>query len=238
MRSNYFRSGKTTFVHGDSIKMLKTDKHLEFMDGDKISCIVTGIPDADEISLEEKNYIVWLEKVVRLLFEKTKEDGYVIFMQTDRKVNKRWMDKSYHIQKVAYEKKWNLMWHKIMLYREPERSHLQRPTYGHILCFSKVGMPGKCFPDVIYGKERLYKNGTPIRPLFYVMNFLNEQNVTSIFDPFAGHFTIGRVASLFDISSVNVELYKNLFRDAKETAIENSPETSLLLKMKRDFFTN
>lgn len=176
----------------------------------KYECIIVGFPDIDEFPPSKKmtmpKYIKWVNDVLDLLFKKVKDDGYIIFMQTDRKINQSWFHKPQLIYDMANTYEFRTMWHKIMLYREPESIHLQRPTYGNMICFSKDGTPGSAFPDVIYAKTRLYKNGTPIEPLEYVCDFLKKKKIEHILDPFAGKGTIRDICNKNGISVTSVEI--------------------------------
>jgi hypothetical protein len=201
---------KNIFLLGDMQKILNNN---EFQNK-KFDCIITGVPDMDEIralSKSKTKYYEWVNEILELLFDKVSDDGYIIFLQTDRKKNGEWIQKSNLISSLAYEYGFKCMWHKIMLYREPEKIHLQRPTYGHILCFSINGTPGKSFPDVIFADERLYKNGTPIQPLEYICKFLKNKKIKHILDPFAGMGTIAMICNKYKISSTNIEINKKVF---------------------------
>lgn len=180
----------------------------------KFDCILTGVPDMDEIrtlSKSKKKYFEWMYKILTLLFDRISDEGYVIFLQTDRKKDGEWIQKSNLISSIAQELGFRCMWHKIMLYREHDTIHLQRPTYGHILCFSLRGTPGKSFPDVIFADKRLYKNGTPIQPIEYICDFLREKKINHILDPFAGMGTISMVCRENKISSTNIEINKRMY---------------------------
>jgi hypothetical protein len=193
-----------------SVKILNTDsiKYLENKKDHSLPTIITGIPDMDEVNKGVDEYIEWFENVCDIIFRKVKKTEYCIFIQTDRKVNGKWIDKSYHIQKIAEKNRIPLLWHKIILYRPVNSIHLQRPTYGHMLCFSYECGPGKQFADVIEGNEKLYKNGTSIQPLNNVMNFCNEKGVKVIIDPFAGYGTISVMAKKYNISSLAIDIDK------------------------------
>lgn len=187
----------------DMRKVLKKEKK-------KYECIIVGFPDMDEFPSSKKmtvnKYINWVNDVLELLFTKVTDDGYIIFMQTDRKINQSWFHKPKIVYEVAENYGFNTMWHKIMLYREPESIHLQRPTYGNMICFSKEGTPGKAFADVIYAKTRLYKNGTPIEPLEYLCKFLKNKKIRHVLDPFAGKGTIRNVCNENGISATSIEI--------------------------------
>lgn len=198
-------------ILGDSYKILNSGE----LKDRKFDSIVTGIPDMDEIktlSRSKKRYVEWVIKILQLLFDKVSEKGYLIFLVTDRKKNGEWIQKSNLISSCAAESGFRCMWHKIMLYRDPGKIHLQRPTYGHILCFSLRGTPGKSFPDVIFADHRIYKNGTPIQPLEHICRFLQEKAIDHILDPFAGMGTIAMVCNKYHISSTNIEINRNVYK--------------------------
>jgi hypothetical protein len=180
----------------------KTDNSLD--------TIITGIPDLDEleelnsnqVSLEE--YTLFFKKAVNLIMKKVRDDECIILIQTDRKIKGEWIDKSYLSNTVANELELKLLWHKIIQNREG--TYLQRPTYSHLLAYSKKQKSGKAFPDVISCGKKLYKNATSPNAVWYVMNFLKEKNIKSIIDPFTGRGTIPYIASLFDIHSIGIDI--------------------------------
>jgi len=204
-----------------SVKILHTDsiEYLERKKDQSLPTIITGIPDMDEVNMNDIQYIDWFQKVCDIIFRKVKKNEYTIFIQTDRKVNGRWIDKSYYLNNVAHKNHMKLLWHKIILYRPVNSIHLQRPTYGHMLCFchsSSTNGPGKQFPDVIEGSKKLYKNGTSIQPLHYIMKFLVEKGIQVIIDPFAGYGTISVIAKKYHISSLAIDIDAECVEKIKE----------------------
>ena len=121
---------KFTIVCSDALTWLRRQK-----DG-SLPNIVTGLPDPDETGLSDDQYLKFFEQAVILILTKVRADGYCLFMNTDRKWNKSWLDKSHLIQSVADQVGVPLRWHKIVLLREVDSTHIQRPTYQHYLCFS------------------------------------------------------------------------------------------------------
>lgn len=204
---------KIKILHTDAIEFLKSH------DNKSLPTIITGIPDMDEVEMDENKYTLWLENVCQLIYNKIRNNEYCIFIQTDRKVNGQWIDKSYHLQSIGAKCNMKLLWHKIVLYRPVNSIHLQRPTYGHILCFchqSSSNGPGKQFPDVIEGGKKLYKNGTSIEPLHYIMKFCNEKKIKCIIDPFAGYGTISLIAKKYNISSLAIDIDKECIEKMNE----------------------
>jgi len=159
------------FVIADSLKFLKK------FDDHSLPVVVTGLHDIEELGLKDiEEYLDWFGRAAYLIFRKTRKDGYIIFIQTDRKIGGQWIDKSYHLTDCAIHCNWHLMWHKICLNRPVGSANLHRPTYSHILCYSAEGRPGNGLPDVVEAKsvDRLYDNATPMVALELVMEFLRR----------------------------------------------------------------
>ncbi len=188
----------------DAFKWLKKQKDHS------LDTVVTGIPDLDELeSLNKKDmtveeYSTFFRNAVELLLKKVQEDQYVILMQTDRKMKGQWVDKSYLANSVAQQLNVKLLWHKIIQNRDG--TYLQRPTYTHLLAFSKNGSPGEAFPDIIQCGQHLYKNGSSPNATCHVMNFLKKKGIQNIVDPFTGRGTIPYIATLFEINSIGIDI--------------------------------
>jgi hypothetical protein len=175
-----------------------------------LDTVVTGIPDLDELeNLQSKNitkeqYIHFFKDAVDLVFKKVRPDEYAILMQTDRKWKGEWVDKSFLANTVAQAHGMKLLWHKVIQNREGV--YLQRPTYTHLMAFSKLGTPGEAFPDIVSCGQHLYKNGTSPNATCYVMNFLNKKGIKNIVDPFVGRGTIPFIAKLFKIDCLGIDI--------------------------------
>lgn len=204
---------------GDSLKLLR-----KFPDH-SIPIIVTGIPDMDELAIESiDEYLDWIDNATNLLFTKAKIEGYVIFVQTDRKIGGEWIDKSYHLTNNAYQHGWKLMWHKLCLNRPVGSSNLHRPTYSHILCYSVKGRPGNALPDVVYAGDRLYPNATPTGALELIFAFLKNKHDASfvrgaefeIVDPFVGRGSVIYYALQNAWTGLGIDLDANQIHYAEE----------------------
>ena len=183
---------------------------LKKQSNQSLDTVVTGIPDLDELeNLQSKNitkeqYIHFFKDAVDLVFKKIRPDEYAILMQTDRKWQGEWIDKSFLANTVAQAHGMKLLWHKVIQNREGV--YLQRPTYTHLMAFSKLGTPGEAFPDIVSCGQHLYKNGTSPNATCYVMNFLNKKGIKNIVDPFVGRGTIPFIAKLFKIDCLGVDI--------------------------------
>tara|TARA_R100001163_G_C5068378_1_gene208534 strand:+ start:8467 stop:9330 length:864 start_codon:yes stop_codon:yes gene_type:complete len=168
--------------------------------------IVTGIPDLDEVGMTSANYMNFFKKSVDLLFTKVHPDSYIIFMVTDRKHNKQWIDKSFHIQKSAYEHDIPLRWHKIILLRPVGSTHIQRPAYQHYLCFSKNSGPGEATPDVMLCGKKAYKNASCPAGTEHAIQFIKRYSKNNIIlDPFVGRGTVLKIAQDHGFDGIGID---------------------------------
>ncbi len=195
----------------DSVEWLTTEvKPKSFQN------IITGLPDLNEIKSitpDLKSYVKWFCNVATLLFTAISDNGYCIFIQTDRKLSGKhnppthkfeWISKSNLLIDTAKQCDIPLLWHKIACYH-PIGEISTRPSYGHILCFSRKGIQDvrSKFPDVIMATTKMYDNSTPIEAAEFCVNFILEYYKSSInkntlpyniVDPFIGQGTTGIVS--------------------------------------------
>jgi len=181
----------------DAIKWLATQTNLD--------CIVTSVPEMDEVKLKEAAYEIFFRKAVELSLNATKDTGYTIFLQTDRKY-KGWIDKSYLISDVAHELGHRMIWHKIALRQNVGTSGLFRPTFSHMLCYSKKGKPGPVFPDVIERGAVTYENAFGIDAVKAVLKYVKDQGAKTVVDPFVGSGTTVALANQIGLKGIGVDI--------------------------------
>jgi len=211
-------------AHGESLRyeVLTADSLLWLSaqpDG-SVSNVVSGLPDIEELGMTDMDeYVEWFNAALSLLFSKTGPHGYIILIQTDRKRDGRWLDKSTMVNNSADEHGWNLLWHKIILTRPVESANLHRPTYSHFLCYSQLSKPGNGLPDVIEGGSRWYKNGTPVNAARFAVDFLLEKrgewegkgwqspsSTWDIVDPFVGQGTVMYYGVMAGLSVLGIDI--------------------------------
>jgi hypothetical protein len=193
-------SGSRTILCQDALEWLVTCQPLDN--------VITGIPDINEVSLGVTDYLAFFERAAHLILDKLHPDGYAIFMQTDRKINKSWISKSAILTNIAHGKGLKLVWHKIVLNRNVGKVDLFRPTYSHLLCFSKNGSSGAATPDVLPVSKRLYNNASPINAVVHAVNFIKRYTGTGnvIIDPFVGQGTIPVVANQMGFNVIGIDI--------------------------------
>ena len=83
-------------INGDAMNEL-----CRFTKG-SIANVITGIPDLNEMgNMNETDYTKFLKKVTRKIFNRVDPNGYAIFVQTNRKIKGKLIDKSYIISDIA-----------------------------------------------------------------------------------------------------------------------------------------
>jgi len=190
----------------DALKWLATQKGLD--------CIVTSIPEMDEVKLKEEAYKKFIHEATQKALEATKDAGYTIFLQTDRKQN-GWIDKSYLISAVAHELGYRMIWHKIALRQAVGTSGLFRPTFSHMLCYSKKGKPGPVFPDVIERGSVTYENAFGIDAVKAVLTYVKKQGAKTVVDPFVGSGTTIALANQMGLKGIGVDIDPKQCKKAK-----------------------
>lgn len=191
-----------------SVQIICTDA-LEWLSKQQsIPNVVTGICDLDEMpGYDMERYLEFLETVVDLILQKLQNGCYAIFVQTDRKFQKSWIDKSYIITRLAQRHKIKMIWHKIVLHRNVDATDLHRPTYAHMLCYSRDGTTGIATADVIPVSKKSYKNATPPEAAKRALDFVaKHSNVKVVVDPFVGRGTIPQLARSLGLDSIGIDI--------------------------------
>jgi len=187
--------------------------------------IVTGICDMDEMkgvgstssTSSADQYLNFFSTVADLIFSKLGNGCYAIFIQTDRKHQRSWIDKSYILTDIARQHQLKTVWHKIVLHRNVDATDLHRPTYAHMLCFSRDGTTGAATPDVIPPSKRLYKNATPPEAARRALEFVKRYSkVKTVVDPFVGQGTIISIARDLGLNAVGIDIDQRVFFDDRD----------------------
>lgn len=220
-------------VCSDSIEWFST------MPTGSVANVLTGLPDMNEIqspSIDE--YLKFFRNMSELIFTRLQKNGYAIFIQTDRKIDGRTVDKSYHLTDVATKLGLKLVWHKIVLQRDVGKIDLHRPTYSHVLCYTYTGKPGSAFEDVFSVSEKLYENATPRNACFRCAEYIktvsksqkNDICPYDVVDPFVGRGTAGMACIQNNLSFLGIDIDKNQCIESKKilSNFENSlPKISI-----------
>lgn len=156
--------------------------------------VITSLPDHDEVDMSIDYWRGWFVAMVYKIIANLADNEYAIFYQTDRKYKGELIDKSYLCNVAAREVGAKSIFHKIVLKQEPDTINLFRPSYTHLLCYSKHNKSGKAQPDVIYAGKMLYKNAMGFNACKLALNFLKMKGINKVVDPFCGQGSVVKIA--------------------------------------------
>ena len=185
---------------------------------DNIECIITSMPEMEEVNLKIKEYEVFFRATAKACISSIKDDGYCIFLQTDRKYH-GWVDKGYWITDEARTLGFHTVWKKIALTKEVGKADLFRPTYSTMLCFTKEGNVGKLSPDVIYSGEKTYTHAFGLEAVSLCVDYVKSQGVKKIVDPFCGSGTTLAVANKMGLDAIGIDISKEACVAARKLKI-------------------
>lgn len=184
-------------IRGDSFKLLPTLA--------KSDALVTSLPAPQELGIGIKAYPAWMDEAIGLCFDAVKPDGVCIFYQTDTKTKGTVYSKAAQIIKIGEAKGHRLLWHKIALRQAVGSVSLFRPTYSHMLAFSREGKVGKALPDVIDAGKFLWSNGMGVNAAKFMASYASRFG-KSLIDPFCGEGTIIAAAELYGMNSLGIDI--------------------------------
>jgi hypothetical protein len=167
------------------------------------AAIITSLPDIEESGRDLDSWVPFFEDGVKLCLRHA--DPVVIY-QTDRKREGRWISKSCLAISAAAEEGARLLWHKIVLLREPGKIDLFRPSYSHMMAFGRRISSGRATPDVIHGGEKIYQNGIGKDAARAAVAFCQEKGAEAIIDPFCGRGTVLRIAEEQGIPALGIDI--------------------------------
>jgi len=182
-------------------------------------CIITSIPEMEELDLNLKDYEVFFRSAAIACLQSIKHDGYCIFLQTDRKYH-GWLDKGFWITDEAFKLGFHMVWKKIVLNRDIGKADLFRPTYSVMLCYTKDGLVGKLFPDVIMSGDKTYTHAFGVNAVSLCVEYVKSRGIKTVVDPFCGSGTTLAVANKFGLNAIGVDIAKEYCEMARKLKIE------------------
>jgi hypothetical protein len=199
-------------ICSDTTEWLKTIPELD--------SVITSLPDKEETDMSFGAWKAWFINTVYEILTKTK--NYAIFYQTDRKVNGEVLSKARLLFNAANKAVMPLRWHKIVLRRDAGKIDLFRPTYTHLICFSKALKSGKATPDVFERGEMTYPNAMGTTACEVACQFIKDNSDTKvIYDPFCGQGSVLAMAERFGFDAVGVEILPEQCDKARKLAVNS-----------------
>lgn len=204
----------------DAIAWLKEKKSLS---GESYFASLPDYSEFPQHSLIE--WKEWFVKTAGLILEKTSENDVAVFFQSDIKFEGQWIDKSFLCQKAAEEVGARLLWHKIACRAPAGITTFGRPSFSHILCFSKSFLldPSQSTPDVMPELgEKSWQRGIGLKPAFMIARFIKETvGSHTLINPFCGEGAMLASANHFGLDAIGVEKGKKRAERAQKIQISD-----------------
>lgn len=182
--------------------------------------LITSLPDTSglpQLTLEQ--WRNWFTSTAAACLRSTPDDGVTIFYQTDIKREGTWIDKSYLCHKAAEEEGAALLWHKIVCRKTPGATAFGRPSYGHLLCYSRGVRDriAQSYADVLPGTGTMtWSRATGLAACELACRYVKSHtNSDTIVDPFCGTGAIIAVANRLGFRAIGVELGNKRARKAR-----------------------
>ena len=206
--------------------------------------LVTSMPDISEFpghTLPEwKN---WFTQTASLVLSRCPADGVTIFYQSDIKMNGTWVDKGYLCQKAAEALGHELLWHKVVCRSPAGIATFGRPSFSHMLCFSKDVRAelAKSTADVIPDLgDKTWQRGMGLEACVLAAKFIVEQTPSkTIVNPFCGEGSMLAAGNALNLDAIGIERSPKRAEKARtleiikdksswkfQTALENSKPRS------------
>ncbi|MHB8875169.1 MAG: DNA methyltransferase [Myxococcaceae bacterium] len=186
--------------------------------------LVTSLPDVSELpALTLDGWRDWFVKAARRVLASCPDDGVAIFLQTDVKKEGAWVDKGYLVQKAAELQGHALLWHKIVCRKPPGTVTWGRPSYSHLLCFSRgvrVDL-ARCLADVLpEAGEMTWSKAMGVEACRLSCRFILEETRTrTVVDPFCGRGTVLAVANAMGLDAVGVEIARKRAKQSRSLEV-------------------
>jgi len=190
---------------GDAIEWLKSHDKFEG------ASVVASMPDISEFT----NYTLaqwkeWFTSTAALIMSRCPDDGVAVFYQSDIKYEGIWVDKAYLVQKAAESVGMEQLWHKVVCRVPAGIATFGKPSYSHILCFSKgvrLHDMSKSTPDVIGDLgDKTWVRGMGLENCLMITKFIaTHTNSTRVVHPFCGEGSILAAANKNGLNALGIE---------------------------------
>lgn len=188
-----------------------------------LDAVVTSLPDVSELPHLGPGLDGWkrwfVDTAARLLAW-TAPGMPCLFFQSDIRHHGQWVDKSYLVQQAAERVGAVLVFHKVVCRHAPGTLTQGRPSYSHLLAFSRGAplIPKKPSADVLPDAgEMPWSRAMGTRACAAACKFLlDETNARRVVDPFCGKGTVLAVANALGLDALGVELSGKRCRAARK----------------------
>ncbi|MFZ6178484.1 SAM-dependent methyltransferase [Nannocystis pusilla] len=209
-------------VHGDAVAWLAERPDLQD------SSVIATMPDVSELGVSLERWREFFLAAARAVLLAAPPDGLAIFIQTDNKIEGRWVSKAGLVLRVADELDVPLLFHKIVCRRPPGSLIHGRPGYSHILAFSRRARDDADHPtpDVLPDLGAMpwsHSIGTRAAEAAVTAVRRLSPATTRIVVPFCGLGTILAVANARGFDAVGIERNRKRAEAARTFELEPEP---------------
>ncbi len=196
------------------------------------AAIVTSLPDSSEIpALGFDGWRRWFIDTSALICSSVAPDSVAVFFQTDVKREGTWVDKGFLVSLGAENAGVSLLWHKIVCRAPAGLTTFGRPSYAHLLCFSKAKRleKGQSSADVLPRLGQMtWARAMGVEACEAVAHFLKTHTgCDTVVDPFCGLGTMLAVANSNGLDAIGVELSAKRADKAKALTLRPALEPAL-----------
>jgi len=175
--------------------------------------IIASLPDVSEFSgMDIEDWKKWFIETSALILSKTDPDSVTLFYQTDIKHQGVWIDKAFLCQLAAHQLNISQLFHKVICRIPAGKTTFGRPSYSHILAFSKNQKINSALstPDVIPSMgEKTWERGMGVEACLFIKDFLlRETNTHTLIHPFCGEGLMLQIANKSGINGIGIEKSK------------------------------
>ena len=208
--------------------VLNADATAWLLDHDDVGAIVTSLPDAFEVDEPVEQWRYWFARAVNLCMRAASPESCAIFYQTDRKHDCQLISKAQLVLDQAEKVGVRLLWHKIVLRRPVGAVDLYRPTFTHMMAFSRDMSAGAATPDVMEAGAMLYRNAMGLNAAQHAIEFAtSKMSDCMVVDPFCGRGSVLAVANALGHDSLGIDIDDQQCRLAGTCFVE-LPEKTLV----------
>ncbi len=191
---------------------------------------ITSLPDVSETPLLLLEWKRWFVGAAEAILKRCPDDGVAMFYQTDIKVDGTWVDKGYLCHQAAEAAGSRLLWHKIVCRKEPGVATFGRPSYAHLLCYSR-GLrpdPSRATADVLPRTgEMTWSRAMGVDVCRFAARFVRQHTSSrKVVDPFCGYGTVLAAANELGLDAEGVELCRRRARRARGLTLRPASDSA------------
>jgi hypothetical protein len=171
---------------------------------------IGSLPDYSEFphsTLAE--WQTWFTETAALILSKTPDDGVAVFFQSDIKRDDVWIDKGYLVAKAAEMTGHSTLFHKVLCRAPAGQTTFGKPSYSHLLAFSKgvrppaAGSTADVIPDI---GDKTWVRGMGFHACRVACEFiLNQTKTRTMINPFCGYGSALAVANSIGLDAIGIE---------------------------------